>query len=203
MKKFLFVLCALFFYSIACSQPLNINAAKFYAEQWLTSAGKKYLSDLDCVYTQSNEQKSQNYFYVFSSEANNTYIIVSADERILPVLGYSDESFFDPNHIPPNMKSWLDGYVAEVDYIFTLDEIEKHPDWQNIGKNQIARGVAAVNPLLGNMFWNQSYPYNYYCPVAAGGSGGKCYAGCVATAMSMIMKFWNFPPHGFGQKSYS
>jgi len=203
MKKIVFTLLMLFVYSIVNSQPLPMNAAKFYAEQWLTSVGQKTIPDLDCVYTQSNEDKSQHYFYVFSSNANHTYIIVSADERILPVLGYSDESFFDPNNIPPNMKSWLDGYVAEMNYVFTLDDIEKHPDWQEIANGNKAKGITAVEPLLGTMIWDQNSPYNYYCPTAAGGPGGKCYAGCVATAMSMIMKFWNYPPHGFGQKSYS
>jgi len=193
----------LFVCFIAYSQALNMNVAKVYAEQWLKSVGQKSVTDLDCVYTQSNEEKSQDYFYVFSSKTNNTYIILSADERILPVLGYSCESSFDPNNIPPNMKGWLDGYVDEMNYIFTLDEIEKHSGWQIIpNENMMNKEITEVEPLLGNLFWNQNSPYNYYCPADPAGPGGKCYAGCVATAMAMIMKYWNFPPHGFGQSGY-
>jgi len=202
MKKLLITVITLFVCSVSFSQALHMNVAKQYAKQWLTSVGQKSLADLDCVYTQSNEEKTLNYFYVFSSMASNSFVVVSADERILPVLGYSEESFFDPNNIPLNMESWLNGYVDEMNYVFSLNEIEKHPLWFDMEEGNIAKGTSAVEPLLGMMRWNQNSPYNYYCPVAAGGPGGKCYAGCVATAMSMIMKFWNFPPHGFGQSGY-
>ncbi|MCX7003050.1 MAG: C10 family peptidase, partial [bacterium] len=49
-----------------------------------------------------------------------------------------------------------------------------------------------LGPLL-TIAWNQSWPYNYYAPVASGGPGGRAYAGCVATAMSMILRYHQWP----------
>ena len=201
MKKFLLSVITLFICLFAFSQAINTNVAKSYAELWLSNAEQKSLTNLDCVYTQSSADQSQNYFYIFSSEPNNTYIIVSADERILPILGYSDESFFDPNNIPPNMKNWLDGYVDEMNYIFTMVEAEKHPDWNNIFEGNILKGAKAVAPLLDPFKWDQDCGYNFYAPPAAGPCG-KAYAGCVATAMAMIMKYWNHPLHGIGERAY-
>lgn len=42
--------------------------------------------------------------------------------------------------------------------------------------------------------WDQEYPYNLHCP----GGGDECRAkvGCVATAGSQIMRYWNWPPYG-------
>ena len=194
MKKFLFTTIILFFCFTVFSQPIDANSAQWYAEQWLSLAEQKTLNDLQCVYTQSNESKSQNYFYIFSSTAENTFIIVSADERILPVLGYSNESAFDPDNIPSNMQNWLDGYVNEMKYVFSFSDVDKHPEWKNISNGEITKGTNAVEPLI-NLRWNQSPYYNHFCP-------GNCAAGCVATAMSMIMKYWNHPVHGFGQSSY-
>ena len=53
-------------------------------------------------------------------------------------------------------------------------------------------GSKSVDPLL-QCKWNQSYPYNVYCPEDPGGSGGYVYAGCVATAMAQVMYYWRYP----------
>ncbi|MDO5569922.1 MAG: C10 family peptidase [Bacteroidales bacterium] len=51
-----------------------------------------------------------------------------------------------------------------------------------------------VDPLLGNIEWNQSYPYNMYID--------KNYpTGCVATAGAQIMKYYQYPSSGVGQKN--
>jgi hypothetical protein len=51
---------------------------------------------------------------------------------------------------------------------------------------------ATVGPLL-TLSWNQNWPYNYYAPLASGGPGGRAYAGCVAAAMSMILRHHQWP----------
>lgn len=55
-----------------------------------------------------------------------------------------------------------------------------------------------VGPLLTTA-WEQSGPYNNFCPM---GDGGRCLVGCVATAASQIMKYWNWPPSGTGNHSF-
>lgn len=51
-----------------------------------------------------------------------------------------------------------------------------------------------VNPLITSA-WNQHWPYNDWCPE---GSEGTTVVGCVATAMSQIMRYWECPPEGLG-----
>jgi len=70
---------------------------------------------------------------------------------------------------------------------------------QNLMQKSASRGVA---PLLINL-WNQDSPYNMLCPVDPLGPGGHVYAGCVATAMSMVMHHWRYPNQGIGFNSYS
>lgn len=48
--------------------------------------------------------------------------------------------------------------------------------------------------------WDQGSPYNNFCPW---GDGGRTFVGCVATAASQIMKYWNWPPSGIGTHSYT
>ena len=56
-----------------------------------------------------------------------------------------------------------------------------------------------TGPLLSTS-WHQGDPYNYNCP---NGDGGRTVVGCVATAASQIMKYWNYPLSGTGSHSYT
>lgn len=56
-----------------------------------------------------------------------------------------------------------------------------------------------ISPLLSSA-WSQStskgqYCYNYY-------TTNHCVAGCVATAMAQLMRFYQYPAAGIGQKTY-
>lgn len=53
------------------------------------------------------------------------------------------------------------------------------------------RATTAVSPLLGDIKWNQSEPYNNMCPKYAGTNLSA--TGCVATAMAQVMMYWKYP----------
>ena len=78
--------------------------------------------------------------------------------------------------------------------------------WELLRKEGITmktRMEKAVNPLISTT-WDQGWPYNYYAPACQSyWTNNHCYAGCVATAMSQCMKFWNWPETGVGEHSYS
>ena len=61
-----------------------------------------------------------------------------------------------------------------------------------------ALAVDSAGPLVTTS-WHQSAPYNNYCPM---GSGGRSVVGCVATAASQILRFWQWPDYGFGSHQY-
>jgi len=58
--------------------------------------------------------------------------------------------------------------------------------------------MEVVGPLLTTA-WHQGSPYNDYCPM---GDGGRCVAGCVATAYAQIMAYHQWPPEGYGSYTY-
>ena len=53
------------------------------------------------------------------------------------------------------------------------------------------RATTAVSPLLGNIKWNQSEPYNNMCPKYD--DTNLSATGCVATAMAQVMMYWKYP----------
>ena len=59
-------------------------------------------------------------YYIVNS--NDGFIIVSGDDRISPILGYSTGgSSFDPENIPLAMQFFLGEYKNEIDYIISND----------------------------------------------------------------------------------
>ena len=62
-----------------------------------------------------------------------------------------------------------------------------------------AAALDEAGPLLSSS-WHQRSPYNDLCPM---GDGGRCVVGCVATAAAQILNYWQWPPSGVGEYSYT
>lgn len=135
-------------------------------------------------------------FYVFNYGENSGYVIVSADDRLRPILGYVDQGSFDINKIPENMKHWINGYNTQIQSFLT------DPAAANV-KAASTRSVADKEPIpaLIKTKWNQSAPYNNMTPTW----GGKhAVTGCVATAMAQIMNYHEWPEkNGTGMWTYN
>lgn len=130
-------------------------------------------------------------FYVFSTALRT--IIASADDVAVPLLGYIDSGNFDPARMPPQMKSFLESYSAEIAAATASGRI-------HITKAAASRAERqAIEPLC-RTGWNQDAPYNDLCPVK---NGDRTYTGCVATAMAQVMKYFSYPTKGSGSVSYS
>ena len=136
--------------------------------------------------------------YVFTTE--NSFVLMAADDRVQPILGYSLTGRFDYENMPDNKRAWIEGYGNEIQYAIahqTRASSEVTQQWRDLveGNPDMNRATVVVAPLIQTQ-WDQGYPYNMLCP-------GYSMTGCVATAMAQIMKYWNYPAHGIGSHSYS
>jgi len=138
------------------------------------------------------------------------FVIVSADDAMPPVLGYDLDGSCPAKGINENFDSFLSEFINQIGFI-RENNIEPEADitqqWgfyttQNPQELTIKSGSRAISPLLINL-WNQDSPYNMFCPADPLGPGGHVYAGCVATAMSMVMHYWRYPMQGTGSNGYS
>mgnify|MGYP006277107935 CR=1 FL=1 len=148
-------------------------------------------------------------YYIFNL-APSGFVIVAAETAMRPILGYSLEGGYNEADNNQVFQSWMQSHVDAINYI-RENNIEPNPEmeakWATYLKSEPAqidipaRSGRDVEPLLTNT-WNQDYPYNAYCPEDEDGPGDHAYAGCVATAMSMIMYHYKYPEHGYGTHSY-
>ncbi len=204
MKKlFLLIVTALFFFT-ANAEPVSVEKALLVGQRFVNSTFRidRQSSDLQLVYT-GVSNRGESCFYVFNV-GETGFVIVSADDRFRPITGYSDEGVFATENRSPELDYYLEKIIeARTSSKAVLYE-DAQQEWQSILKDgkMLSRNQGRDAFYLCQTTWNQDTPYNYYSPAASSGPGGRCYAGCVATAMSQLMKYWDYPEVGTGSHSY-
>jgi len=156
------------------------------------------------VYTSSG-------FYVVNLNTEG-FVIVAADDRVQPILAYSNESAFVVENMPAHILFFLNGYNKDVKYIIDnqqySDEITAQK-WEALLSDEIPAKTGketVVEPLIGGNRWNQTKFYNDLCPEDATGNvayGGHAAVGCGAVVMGQIMRYWQYPVTGKGSHSYN
>ena len=151
-----------------------------------------------------NNRKSivKNSYYIFNFSDDRGFVIVSADDKVNPILGYSFERGFDISKAPTNVLGWLKRYDEEIIRIINDDSKPVHPEWEmlNLNTSPIKRATQ-VTPLLKTT-WGQNPIYNDSCPKDPT-TNNLSVTGCVATAMAQTMKYWGYPAKGMGSNQYS
>lgn len=155
--------------------------------------------ELKVVYTDATSTRSTSgdkpSYYVINLDTTG-YVIVSASEVTYPVLGYSNESAFSEKAIPSSMRSILSDFAAEIKT--AKESIKPSSTTEQMRANALRgemtelRVAASVQPILGNIKWDQMPYYNQFCPPGTP-------VGCVATATCQIMRYWEHPERGTGK----
>lgn len=159
----------------ATAKGRSPQEAHSIAKQFFTSKGKS----ID-IYEQKQKKATANKeveaYYIFTSAANDAYVIISGDDRMREVLGYGDTAF-DIDSIPEGLQFFLDEYATYAQGLAdgTISQVERY-----------ASNRTSISPLLGDIAYDQEAPYNKYCP-----SG--CPTGCVATAVAQVMAYYKYP----------
>lgn len=203
-KHLLFLLALLLGINFLKANPIDMEKAKAVGQKFACAKINSEIkaSDLQLVYT-GTSQRGEACFYVFNAGTAG-FVIVSADDRFRPIVGYSDEGTFATENPSPEAMFYLDKIIeARTSRNAVLDD-HAADEWQSVINNGqlLSRNGGRSVDYICTTKWNQDSPYNLYAPEASSGPGGRCYAGCVATAMSQVMKRWNHPLQGSGSHSY-
>lgn len=152
------------------------------------------------------------------------HVVVPILKDLPPVKVYSDESELDPAAAdgPARLirealltanRRFIDAYgsldAAQPEAGDRLLGREHREQWERLLADPGAFGAElgdryprsreGVGPLLASS-WHQGAPYSNYCPQ---GDGGQCVVGCVATAAAQVLAYYQWPPRGIGEWSYS
>ena len=207
MKKYLMSMLALILgIGMVNAHPVDQSRAKYVGQQFVQANFEQTRAngELTLVYT-ATTNRGAACFYVYNV-GNEGFVIVSADDIYRPIVGYSDQGTFDAQNINPALNCMLNNLIeGRSNRLTGAADPATASEWETVMNNGTLRSLypGRAATYLCTTTWNQDAPYNMLCPTGAGGPGGRCYAGCVATAMSQVMKFWNHPVQGTGSHSYN
>lgn len=138
------------------------------------------------------------------------WVLVAADDAMVPVIGYNYENNFLPvENQEQSFQSWMQYFADQVNYIQENNIVATEAiasEWKKYETENpemlLTRNTLDEVAPLTTSLWDQPNPYNLMCPVDPAGPGGHVLVGCVATTMSQIMYYWRYPEQGIGQHSY-
>ena len=199
-KTLLFIAIIAFFAGNIIAGPVDAQRAQQLGQRFLNAQVK-------LAHTSATRDAVD--YYAFNAANGNGFVIVAGDDRVKPILAYSTTGSFDPNDISDGFEFMLNDFRQDIQYV--RDNNIEAPDdikaeWKSVAENGVikqgSRNRIVVGPLCQTL-WHQNFPYNSQCPEDPEGHGGHVYAGCVATAMAQVMKFWNWPAQGTGTHTYN
>ena len=139
-------------------------------------------------------------YYIYNREGGG-FVIVSGDDRITPILGYSDEGSFPVGDLPEGLQGWMNSYTESI--LALLASGDNVIQSSQVMIQKVGLYPSSVAPFIQTT-WNQDEPYNNYCPVYQSGTGDiKSLVGCVGVSMAQVMKYYNYPTKGKGSNRYT
>ena len=208
MRKHILALLVLVLTSITIqARPVDQETVKRLGQAFVKANFEftRQSSDLVLVQTAFSDRGEACYYVYNVGETG--FVILSADDNYRPIIGYSEEGIFNPDNIAPAMVEYMEGIRQSVMVAAEASSpsVAVAADWAMLEKTGrlVSRHGGREDEYLVKTKWNQNYPYNYFCPEGEGGPGGHCYAGCVATAASQLMKYWDHPIQGQGSYTYT
>lgn len=133
-------------------------------------------------------------YYIFNKGEDGGMVIVAGDDRMRPILGYTDRGGFSEAGLNPGLRWWLEAVGEAAEAVAASDGGGAYQD-------AAYTGTAAVGPLV-QTHWGQGSPYNMLCPYDDAHSG-RSVTGCVATSMAQLMYYWRYPERGKGTVEYT
>lgn len=197
MKKLSLLLLGAAACGIVSAAPRTVQQALALAKQQAATQGAsiKMPKPANAASSAPGELQTVSPYYVFD-KAEGGFVIVSGEDRLPAIVGYTDHGSFDAANMPDGLRFYLEAYAATVKSVAAGNT--------TYGESGDDEGVDYPNvaPLLGDVEWNQDAPYNLYCPVYEETDpetgevvSGQYPTGCAATAAAQIMKYHQFPTH--------
>lgn len=165
----------------ACKpKPSLLEEAARIATDFFSAGNVSRLSSIDALELVCASKKSDGtpVYYVFNAKDSRGFIIISADDNAIPIVGYSYESSFMPDNVSDATVKMIANAIKQV--AGRAGELRSRAKARVSGKK-----------LIKTAEWSQESPFNNLIP-------NRRLVGCVGTAMATVMKYHNHPASGTG-----
>ena len=210
-----FLILLLFSYELHAESVDSLKAKEVAISHFLGQNPNARISGLTIKNVLTKESNGINTLHYVNYEKGG-FAIVSGDDNVVPILGYSDNGNILEGEIPPPLQDLLDEYSDYVEYVVKnkIQDAKAKSSWKQARQSTAGARLLTEDPILPmtTTKWGQSYNNDYGCGPHGSYNkfipGGACsesicsnsYAGCVAVAFAQAMAFWKYetsPDHYF------
>ena len=179
MKKLFFLLLLCSLADVVCADPIGPSRALRIASAYAEDVPEKI------SYAPSRRRSEQLAvgdtlapYYIVSRGDNAGFVIVSGDDCLPEIIGYTDTGDFVAEQMPPALLDMLEGYAELVEKAQAAGAPARAP-----------RGVVAERTTIAPIIkthWHQSSPYNDLAPFITN-TTNRAVTGCTCTAAVMVL----------------
>lgn len=134
-------------------------------------------------------------YFVFNNGSNQGWTIVSGDDRMPEVLGYSDSGTLDLDNLPAPVLDLFSGFELMYNNLGTAETTSTSA----VGPRKTGTTNLAIGPLLTTS-WSQFSPYYNLTPTSSGTHTATC---CVATALAQILYYLYYTQGGQSSTTFT
>lgn len=203
-------------HQISESQAIKFAENIFFSNEPVGRISSKIVESIISI----KDEEGINALYIINYE-NNGFLILSADDRVIPTLGYSENNDFpdDLDVAPPAVNLWIEDILMGIDYVRS-NNLEQEPyikfEWDKlesdgIDLSSVSEGSSRISgdpecqwvgqilseyyekPALMSTKWNQTGSFND--AILKWCDDDQAPAGCTAVAIGQIMKYHELPAY--------
>jgi hypothetical protein len=191
-----------------------VSAAMLYAEPVTPLVAKKVADRFADVYHSGSDLAPGE---VVSYTLNNGeiayhivkliptgWVMVSGDDLLTPVIGYSFENQYVPmEQWGEAAKVWFDKVDRHIGEILEKPGLPVSDQWEEMFSSGYKKSTTdtVVEPFIP-VNWDQGSGWNRFCPDDPEGPGDHAYVGCVSVCMAQAMSVYEYPVQPKGEHSY-
>lgn len=217
MKKFLLLVSFCLSVVTMLANPISERQALMLAQKM----GKQTNAPVKRAYIKQSKNKlatQSNLYYVFNRGNNEGYVVVAGDDRVAPILAWSDKGNLTEEDIKnhPSIKWLYSQYENQIEWAIKNLPDTPSDEFKRLLDANLNNIKIKVEPLLqfkqdrktlrrNPISLGQDWPFNRYCPDFYDNQTSKTYptvSGCVATAISTVMRWHTWPAKAKGKYSY-
>ena len=154
--------------------------------------------------------------------SSTSYVIVSGDDEAEPIVAFCSGDHFDPSPTNPlgalvaadlPTRIALARHTKSAGSQASLSARRTKKKWDALLQTTAQEaGTGSLSDVRVEPFilsqWDQTTVsgtacYNYYTPPGSSGASANYPAGCVATALSQLMRYYQYPTTGVGTQSFT
>ncbi|MBR5297735.1 MAG: C10 family peptidase [Parabacteroides sp.] len=197
MKKIILsFICSIGFIGVISAAPVSKNKVVRVAVETCNLVASSDFSAKKYQIEPISYQGEVCYYLVqFQPEG---WALVSADDRVEPIIGYSDKGVFDMKQMSDANRLWLNERAEKVKAAKKSSYLDVHTGWN--GSQLRASSYDKIAPLI-QVEWNQTGKYAQSCPVNI--AGKRAAVGCVAVAIAQALTIPQFPVQPVGEIGYN